>query len=103
MGPATATGNPRAADLSRQSPRPRGPPNWPPPLAWDDDTIGDPAARPHPWRRPRTHRSADLAADAADLAGRGYTRTQAAERLGVSRNTLDQAIRRAAASRERAA
>ncbi len=77
--------------------------NWPPPLAWDDDTIGDPAARPHPWRRPHTHRSADLAADAADLAARGYTRTQIAERLGVSRNTLDQAIRRAAASRERAA
>ncbi len=77
--------------------------NWPPPLAWDDDTIDDPAAQPYPWRRPRARRSADLAADAADLAARGYTRTQISERLGVSRNTLDQAIRRAAARRERAA
>src|SRR5260370_105288 len=77
--------------------------NWPPPLAWDDDTIDDPAAQPYPWRRPRARRSADLAADAADLAARGYTRTQISQRLGVSRNTLDQAIRRAAARRERAA
>jgi transcriptional regulator with XRE-family HTH domain len=68
--------------------------HWPPPLAWDDDTIDDPAAQPHPWRAARRRSSAALAADAAELATDGYTRAQAAARLGVSRNTLDQAIRR---------
>lgn len=77
--------------------------HWPPPLAWDDDTIDDPAARPHPWRRARTQRSRDLAADAAELTACGYTRTQIADRLGVPRTTLDQAIRRATASPECAA
>jgi transcriptional regulator with XRE-family HTH domain len=75
---------------------------WPPPLAWDDDTIEQPEASPQPWRRPSGGRSLDLAAEAAELAAWGYTRSQAAERIGVSRNTLDKAISRAA-RRERAA
>lgn len=75
---------------------------WPPPLAWDDDQIDDPSAAPQPWRRPSLRPSPDLAAEAAELTAWGYTRTQAAERIGVSRNTLDKAISRAA-RQERAA
>jgi transcriptional regulator with XRE-family HTH domain len=75
---------------------------WPPPLAWDDDAIDDPDARPEPWQRSCLHRSRDLVADARELAARGYTRTQAAQRLGISRGALDKAISRAA-RRERAA
>ncbi|MBO0815833.1 MAG: helix-turn-helix domain-containing protein [Actinobacteria bacterium] len=76
---------------------------WPPPLAWDDDMIDDPDACPGPWQRTTLRPSRDLAAEAAELASRGYTRTQAAERLGVSRNTLDKAISRAAHEKGRAA
>jgi transcriptional regulator with XRE-family HTH domain len=68
---------------------------WPPPLAWDDDDIDDPGASPQPWHRPTRHPSSDLAAEAGELAAWGYTRTQAAERIGVSRTTLDKAIGRA--------
>jgi hypothetical protein len=75
---------------------------WPPPLAWDDDTIDHTGASPQPWRRPDRGCSLDLAAEARELAAWGYARTQAAERIGVSRNTLDKAISRAA-RRERAA
>jgi len=75
---------------------------WPPPLAWDDDDIDDPGASPQPWQRPTQHPGSDLAAEAGELAAWGYTRTQAAERIGVSRTTLDKAISRAA-QRERAA
>ena len=75
---------------------------WPPPLAWDDDDIDEVGAAPQPWRRPTLHPSGDLAAEAGEFAAWGYTRTQAAERIGVSRNTLDKAISRAA-RRERAA
>ena len=75
---------------------------WPPPLAWDDDTIDDPGSSPGPWRRSGRRRSRDLAADARELAACGYTRTQVAQRLGISRDALDKAISRAA-HRERAA
>ena len=68
---------------------------WPPPGAWDDDLIDDPAASPAPgWRRPSRRRPSDLAAEARELARYGLSRAQAAERLGVSRNTLDQAMAR---------
>ncbi len=68
---------------------------WAPPMAWDDDTIGDPAATPAATRPGRvTHRAADLAEDAAELLGQGHTREQAAQRLGVSRDALEMAIRR---------
>jgi transcriptional regulator with XRE-family HTH domain/predicted transcriptional regulator len=69
--------------------------HWPPPLAWDDDTIDQPGTQPARWQRTRTHRSRDLAAEAAELTTWGYTRTQAAQRLGVSRGALDKAISRA--------
>ena len=80
---------------------------WPPPLAWDDDQIDDPAARPaEGWKRPvrKTHVSAELAEDAEELiCGQGYTREHAAARLGVGLSTLEQAISRASRAECRAA
>ena len=68
-------------------------------MAWDDDRIDDRAAQPaETWKRPRrtTHRSAEMAEDAAELSRReGHTREHAAARLGVSRPALDRAISRA--------
>ncbi len=88
-----------AAAAVRRAARARG---WPPPLGWDDGTglhgIDNPAACPAPgWRPDGTHGrpAAALAEDAAELACQGYTRAQAADRLGVTRSALDQAFRRA--------
>jgi hypothetical protein len=71
---------------------------WVPALAWDDDEIDDPAASPADnWRRSKSTRwkTADLVAEYKDLARtQGYDRDGAAERLGVTRNTLDQALLR---------
>jgi hypothetical protein len=65
---------------------------WPRPGAWDDAEIDDPAARPvEGWlRRDRKRKPAQLAEEARELARYGVGRAEAAERLGVSRNTLDQ-------------
>ncbi len=72
---------------------------WPPPLAWDDELIDDPAAGPAPgWRRRdgRLRRSADIAEDAAELQRQGFSRRQVAARLGVTRAALEKAISRSA-------
>lgn len=66
---------------------------WHGPLDWDD--IDDPTATPERDGRPtRGSRSAGLVADWEELAARGLTRQQVADRLGVSRHVLDQAITR---------
>lgn len=65
-----------------------------PPMAWDDDTIDDPAARADRGdERPRT---LALAENSDELVAQGFTINQAAERLGVTRHTLDAARARAA-------
>lgn len=84
-----------AANRARRYAAARG---WALPGAWDDDDIDDPVAGPAAgWRRQdrRTTRpGVELAADARELAGYGLTREQAAERLGVPKNTLDQCLAR---------
>jgi hypothetical protein len=69
---------------------------WPPPMAWDDNQIDDPAAHPADgWQRPKRLASADLAAEAAEvIAWTGVSRNVAAERLGVTRHALEKAIAR---------
>jgi DNA-binding XRE family transcriptional regulator len=76
---------------------------WPVPLAWDDDPgdphcIDDPGAIPAPnWRRARrtTHPASVLVEESRELIVMfGYTRRQAADRLGVSVNTLQKATSR---------
>lgn len=68
---------------------------WAPPLAWDDDTIDNPQAAPLPYERRRIrNRGRDLAEDAAELTRQGFTRVQAAERLGVTADAITYAWHR---------
>lgn len=70
---------------------------WPPPAAWDDDTIDDPAALPDLGEK--TRRQDALVEDAAWIAKTtGADRTAIAQRLGVSRNYLEKTLERAAAA-----
>lgn len=69
----------------------------PPPLAWDEETIDDPAAQPAEWRRPARaqNRSEDIARDAAELMGSfGESPEGAAARLGITVGSMQTAIRR---------
>lgn len=78
-----------AASRARNMAASRG---WPPPLAWDDDTIDDPTARPDLGAK--VSRREALAENAEELiVGQGYTLEQAAERLGVTAGYLKE-IRR---------
>jgi hypothetical protein len=85
-----------AASRARNYARARG---WVPPMAWDDDTIADPAAMPADgWQRPRRHgplRGAELAAEAEELLELGVSHELAAARLGVKPETLKRALLRA--------
>ena len=89
-----------SASRARNYARGRG---WPPPMAWDDEAIADPAAVPaEDWQRPSrpTRPAAELAAEAEELIGWGYSRADAAERLGVTTGALEKAfdrVRKAAA------
>lgn len=66
---------------------------WVVPLAWDDDTIDDPAAVPELGTR--TPRAVALAEDSKELERLGFTPEQVAERLGVKPQSIGQARRRA--------
>lgn len=78
--PETTSEERRAATLVRRLAARKG---WVPPLAWDDDTIDDPAATPNVGEKPSRVRA--LLEDSEELVTRdGYTWEQAAERLGVS-------------------
>lgn len=84
-----------AANRSRNYAAARG---WPPPAAWDDDRIDNPAARAaEGWRRPShsTWRAEALAEEAGELIAQGHTLLQAAERLGVGADAVKGAMKRA--------
>lgn len=59
---------------------------WAPPLAWDDDTIDDPAAVPDLGAE--TSRQDALFENCEELLRQGFTVQQAAERLGVTEVNL---------------
>ncbi|GAA1123691.1 hypothetical protein [Nocardiopsis composta] len=63
---------------------------WVPPMAWDDDTIEDPAAVPDLGEE--VLRREAVAEDAAELAAQGLTREQIAARLGVGRTYIDKSL-----------
>ncbi|MEV6165761.1 helix-turn-helix transcriptional regulator [Streptomyces sp. NPDC052052] len=66
---------------------------WAPPLAWDDDTIDAPAAVPDLGEE--VPRFVELAENGFELEQRqGYTREQAAERLGVTKDALQKSMDR---------
>ena len=73
---------------------------WAPPLAWDDETIDDPAARPHGvdttarWLSKRRD-MAELVEDFAELRAHGSTFAHAASRLGLTEQALERALYRA--------
>lgn len=95
-------GTPRARAIAAQARAHAAARGWPPPLAWDDDTIDNPAAEPLPYARRRVRRSGDaLAADAAELLRQGLSRTDTAERLGVTRAALNAAYARHTAKETR--
>jgi transposase-like protein len=69
-----------------------------PALAWDDNAgdahfIDDPRALPADWK-PRRLTDAERAEDVAEILADGYTRRQAAWRLGVSADAIDQRLNR---------
>jgi hypothetical protein len=75
---------------------------WAPPMAWDDDLIDLPAGRPEEGWRPRRklyQRAVDIVEDAEFVREQGGYRksglTEVALRLGIKRDRLDQAYRRA--------
>jgi lambda repressor-like predicted transcriptional regulator len=64
---------------------------WPPPLAWDDDTIDDPAARPRGLPGTRQHRVSDEVAIQQAIAGRRVNLT-IPERLEVVRRLTEAGV-----------
>lgn len=67
---------------------------WPPPAAWDDDSIDDPAAQPDPGAHAR--RQDALAEDARFITETtGASLDLVAQRLGITRNYLDKTLERA--------
>ena len=63
---------------------------WAPFGAWDDDTIDDPATTPDYGVEVPQYLA--LAENCAELETQGFTRQNAAQRLGVTRGHLDKAI-----------
>ena len=69
---------------------------WPPPLAWDDDEIDDPAARPAGMRT--AHKTRGTAeAEVMDLLDMGETVDAIAQRLRMSTSGVYQVVARARA------
>lgn len=81
---------PGPSELARARARGLGNPS---PLAWDDDTIDDPAAEPDLGGQ--ADRNTVLLENSDEIVEQGHTFEQAAERLGVSVNYLHQARSRA--------
>ena len=75
---------------------------WAPVGAWDDDTIDDPASTPDLGTQ--VTRQEAVVEDASWLIEKqGYTRQQAADRLGVDKGYLNKAFSRAAHHDEKSA
>lgn len=68
---------------------------WPPPLAWDDDKIDDPRARPAGvGQGPQVH-SLDTILDAAEvIASEGGTWRHLADRLGMNVHSVKKRLQR---------
>lgn len=79
---------PRWAEHARRLAKRNG---WAPPAAWDDATIDSPAAEPDLGES--VDRYSAIAEDAQWLMdAQGYTREQAALRLGITQRHLDRAL-----------
>ncbi|MFJ3812234.1 hypothetical protein ACIPWE_38465 [Streptomyces sp. NPDC090073] len=87
----------RFADRARKLAADRG---WAAPGYWDDDDLDNPDFVPATEATPRY---IELAENGLELEAQGYTRAQAAIRLGVSKDALQQAISRYRKALEEAA
>ncbi|MEV4287401.1 hypothetical protein AB0K40_17995 [Nonomuraea bangladeshensis] len=81
------------SDTSRRSRARAETRGWAPPLAWDDETIDDPAAVPDLGQQ--VSRAVAVAENADELARQGLSPQQVAERLGVHLTYLGIARKRA--------
>lgn len=68
---------------------------WVSPLAWDDDTIDDPDARPQGTAGALTGRRAAIVEDCELIASDGGTLQAAAQRLGMHQSNLSRSLYRA--------
>lgn len=68
---------------------------WVSPLAWDDDTIDDPNARPAGVEGGMADRRTRLVEDVTELVAQGATVSAACARLGKHRSNLEKTLRRA--------
>lgn len=66
-----------------------------PPLAWDDDTIDDPAAEPAGLEGGRQKSRDQLVEDVTELVADGATVASACARLGKDRRNLERTLQRA--------
>lgn len=66
---------------------------WPPPLAWDEDTIDNPCSQPH--TSPNSNDDDEFAAIIADHRALGRYDREIAARMGVHLDTLQTRLRRA--------
>lgn len=81
--------SPKAANIARKRAATKG---WPGAAYWDQDDFDNPDFVPATGKTPRY---IELAENGLELETRqGYTRQQAADRLGVSKDALQQAISR---------
>jgi transcriptional regulator with XRE-family HTH domain len=78
-----------SATRSRNHAKARG---WAPPLAWDDETIDDPAAKPDLGTKLKLRDT--IADDVAFLAKTGATREEIADRLNRAWDTIERQLHR---------
>jgi hypothetical protein len=84
-----------AASRARNAAAARG---WAPPMAWDDETIDDPAATPQGVAKPTATREQwrdGLAPEVRHLLGSGMAVDVACAKLGMTRSALERALHRA--------
>lgn len=69
---------------------------WAPPMAWDDDTIDDPSAKPEgiDTAKRKTHRAEDLIEDVHDLLRAGCSTATIVERLGMTAASIERTMDR---------
>lgn len=95
--PAPA-GTPRQREASRRVREQAARMGWPPPAAWDDDTIDDPAAMPADgWKRsarPARVPGAEKAAEARLLMSRGRSYADVAQAFGLGEKSLERLLLR---------
>lgn len=87
------TGGKAAPDRARRRAARNG---WVGPLAWDDDTIDDPAATPFDVAADTPYRRGEFLAVIEDHRSLGRSDEEIADRLGIHTNSLQQRLRRLA-------